>query len=713
MASARVQMRLEKMARGFEALQKRGYFSAAEVSEFMKARRRHEFRLVAFDVHPEDYLAYLQYDMELEALRRARREERHFRGSDGASPADDGILHNIHVTFTRMSIRYGPDERVWAQWLDWLLRCRDLPRLRATFARGLLRHPAVAALWVAAAAFELEYRANALLARSLLQRGLRLLPRSPRMWLEYFRFELIYAQLLRSNARLSSKPAAGDVRPDEDLEGYYALESFCSLLPPAAPPSAAAAPSSAAAAPSSVCKSISFVSVVEDDEDDDAVDPASASTLRPSPIGVNLARVWLRSDAETAVAALEVLRPVVVAAEWPDVEAFILAHAAALDAWISEHRRSMREARELRRLASPGGDAASPDAIFEAANGAADPAAADLSRIPLMIFEAALEELPAVSSVLLEFAEVASAFDDVEALLMRMHSLAAGRVSDAHRVVDVIARQHVRFGGVMPEHLTPDYVARCEARACGVYEAEIGRRRDHPLVAHYVEFLASRIAAAPDAAAAAACERRLAAVVDGGYQLDDASWLSWAAAAQRAGTLRPWLRQLSDARDARYLASATLQTLARRLNVQLLLEAESNAFGLIAAPAPAADCAPFFVVPVDATSPPLLWETWLAELAALAPTSARFGELLERVDSALLHCPAAVTASFEALAAYAYAAGDVDALRSLYRRLLHSSAFTRDVYAAAVRLEAAALPSQPSSPLVAELHRAASKLVAC
>ena len=80
--------------------------------------------------------------------------------------------------------------------------------------KALQLHPREPALWVAAAAWELERNRNAGAARALMQRGLRLCPGRPGLWAEYFRLELLYAQTLRARRKvLGIDGAAGGGAP--------------------------------------------------------------------------------------------------------------------------------------------------------------------------------------------------------------------------------------------------------------------------------------------------------------------------------------------------------------------------------------------------------------------------------------------------------------------------------------------------------------------
>lgn len=70
-----VQYRLEKMIPELDDLEKRGLFSKSEIREIVKKRRDFEYRLKRPSTIKEDYLRYIEYEKQLEALRKLRKKE--------------------------------------------------------------------------------------------------------------------------------------------------------------------------------------------------------------------------------------------------------------------------------------------------------------------------------------------------------------------------------------------------------------------------------------------------------------------------------------------------------------------------------------------------------------------------------------------------------------------------------------------------------------
>jgi U3 small nucleolar RNA-associated protein 6 len=85
--------------------------------------------------------------------------------------------------------------------------------------KALQLHPARPALWIYAAAWEFEANQNAFAARSLMQRGLRMCPKSEQLWLEYLRMELTYAQRLKARREVLGLATKNGKRGADDASG--------------------------------------------------------------------------------------------------------------------------------------------------------------------------------------------------------------------------------------------------------------------------------------------------------------------------------------------------------------------------------------------------------------------------------------------------------------------------------------------------------------
>ena len=226
----RVRAAMEKMVPELEDLQNRELCTLREVKLLAKRREHHEYLIAGRAPSKEDFLRYLQLEMNLEALLKLRSKSEKKAKVNAAVVA---VRRRVHYIFDRSCRRFKDDEVMWLQWIEYADRTGAHTKLARVFARALALHPTKAQLWLKAAAWELEGRNNASAARKLLQRGLRLNQESVEMWVAYFRFELVFlakAQLRQEALGLAERPVGEDEEEggkegeeeeeEEDSQGY-------------------------------------------------------------------------------------------------------------------------------------------------------------------------------------------------------------------------------------------------------------------------------------------------------------------------------------------------------------------------------------------------------------------------------------------------------------------------------------------------------------
>ncbi|KAI9017097.1 U3 small nucleolar RNA-associated protein 6-domain-containing protein [Gaertneriomyces semiglobifer] len=206
-----VQYHLEKMVPELEDLQERGIFSETEIKAIVKARTAHEYRVHRIIPQKGDFLRYISYEDNLERLRRVRKKRLYGekpkgdeKGKEGglSSLSDYSILRRLHGLYSRMLKKFGGDPALWVQYFEWCKRTNSSKALAKNFARAIQLHPTNASFWIMAAAYEFEKNSNMQSARILLQRGLRINSESRKLWLEYFRLELLWIEKLRARRKI-------------------------------------------------------------------------------------------------------------------------------------------------------------------------------------------------------------------------------------------------------------------------------------------------------------------------------------------------------------------------------------------------------------------------------------------------------------------------------------------------------------------------------
>lgn len=95
-----VQYRLERMVDELDDLERREMFTRAEIAEIVKQRRKFEYRLKRPSPLKQDFIAYIDYEIQLDELRQLRRRvslRRKRRNRFLISPAWRGMLRFIDL----------------------------------------------------------------------------------------------------------------------------------------------------------------------------------------------------------------------------------------------------------------------------------------------------------------------------------------------------------------------------------------------------------------------------------------------------------------------------------------------------------------------------------------------------------------------------------------------------------------------------------------
>ncbi|XP_060146616.1 U3 small nucleolar RNA-associated protein 6 homolog isoform X3 [Globicephala melas] len=159
-----IQERIEDRLPELQQLERIGLFSRAEIKAIIKKASDLEYRIQRRTLFKEDFINYVQYEINLLELIQRRR-------------VDDVQLWLSYVVFCKK----------WATKVQ----------LSKVFSAMLAIHSNKPALWIMAAKWEMEDRLSSESARQLFLRALRFHPECPKLYQEYFRMELMHAEKLR------------------------------------------------------------------------------------------------------------------------------------------------------------------------------------------------------------------------------------------------------------------------------------------------------------------------------------------------------------------------------------------------------------------------------------------------------------------------------------------------------------------------------------
>ena len=194
-----VRKQMESMVPELEDLQERELMNAREIRMVVKQRREFEYLLKRRSPRKVDFLRYIAFELNFESLRQ-KRKARLKQASKGVS--DHAGMRRVHLIFDRALRRFHADTALWLQYMSFCARTRSTKTLARLFPRALRTHPREAAIWIRAASWEFVTNSNIEAARVMLQRGLRVNKSSARLWVEYFRFEMLCVEKLVARRQL-------------------------------------------------------------------------------------------------------------------------------------------------------------------------------------------------------------------------------------------------------------------------------------------------------------------------------------------------------------------------------------------------------------------------------------------------------------------------------------------------------------------------------
>eukprot|EP00039_Didymoeca_costata_P013918 m.218098 g.218098 ORF g.218098 m.218098 type:complete len:590 (+) comp15899_c0_seq2:70-1839(+) len=211
-----VRAQLEEQLDELHDLVKARLFTQEEIKLIIKRRRAFEYALRRRQTRKIDYLRYIQYELNVEELRKERKQN--MKLYNNSKTSEFSIIRRIHFIFKRGLLKFKHDIRLWLQYFTFCEKTGAARSLAKAYAQALQYHPLNEGLWVKAAAFEWE-QDNTVAARTLFQRGLRLLPTSRMLWKQYLKLETMVLEktILRRTA-LGLPPTTRTEKEIKELE---------------------------------------------------------------------------------------------------------------------------------------------------------------------------------------------------------------------------------------------------------------------------------------------------------------------------------------------------------------------------------------------------------------------------------------------------------------------------------------------------------------
>uniref|UniRef100_A0A131XVT8 Putative u3 small nucleolar rna-associated protein 6 n=2 Tax=Ixodes ricinus TaxID=34613 RepID=A0A131XVT8_IXORI len=190
-----VQKNIENFIPELEQMQRIGLFTRDQIREILRRRKRFEYRLRRMKKSKEDFLKYIQYELNLYDLLQKRRTRLGI--TEKRNDIDLLIAKRVNRLFKKAVLMFKSDSKLWLSHIEFCTRMGWEHAVSSLYTRMLQLHSKRPEIWVAAAKWQLEQNNSPEMARKLLQRGLLFNENSQLLWHEYFRMELIYTDKMR------------------------------------------------------------------------------------------------------------------------------------------------------------------------------------------------------------------------------------------------------------------------------------------------------------------------------------------------------------------------------------------------------------------------------------------------------------------------------------------------------------------------------------
>jgi len=191
-------------------------FAQEEISSIARKRSDFEHTVNARGSRPSDWLRYIEFEKNVDALRRKRvkRLGAKYRGSGHRT---------IYSLYNRGTRKFPGDLSLWMQYIEFARKDKAYKRLNEIFTAVVRLHPTKPELWIYAASYFMETQADITDARSYMQRGLRFCRNSELLWLEYAKLETIYVGKIAGRRKIlgldidRTKKQDANEKEDEDM----------------------------------------------------------------------------------------------------------------------------------------------------------------------------------------------------------------------------------------------------------------------------------------------------------------------------------------------------------------------------------------------------------------------------------------------------------------------------------------------------------------
>ena len=157
-----------------------------EITKIAGKRSDFEHKLNVRGARPADYVRYIEFEKNIDVLRRKRAKRQGARGKGHL------VAMRIMSIFNRATRQFPGDLSLWTEYLDYAKQQHAYKTIVEVLTKMVRLHPTKPKIWMLAANLAFHDNGDMAEARSYMQRGLRFCKSSNELWVAYARLEMLY-----------------------------------------------------------------------------------------------------------------------------------------------------------------------------------------------------------------------------------------------------------------------------------------------------------------------------------------------------------------------------------------------------------------------------------------------------------------------------------------------------------------------------------------
>ncbi|XP_011646217.1 U3 small nucleolar RNA-associated protein 6 homolog [Pogonomyrmex barbatus] len=183
-----VEKRCQEMIPVLEQMEKLKLFDGNEIQNIAEKFKEYEYKIQRYTKCKEDYLRYIQYEMDLLKLIKQRKDK--YGITQKKTDIDFAIVNKMNNLYKEAISKFQDDIRFWIAYMKFCKHMHFHSNVTDMLSRMLQVHRDKPKCWHIAACWELEENNNKQSARQYLFRGLKIHPNSQLLYIDAFKLEL-------------------------------------------------------------------------------------------------------------------------------------------------------------------------------------------------------------------------------------------------------------------------------------------------------------------------------------------------------------------------------------------------------------------------------------------------------------------------------------------------------------------------------------------